>query len=190
MIKEDITSKRINLVPIEMTRELMMMLEKKKLIYRLCPNHDNLNAKKGEAAWKIIYENNIKNGSHMLITVTINRKNLDAFGYHEANEDFILLGDSNANPLYILIALCFKDKFEKKIKTNKLSEKDFVLLKAKYNNPELSFFVMLKNVPHGEFVLNTGGHQPSFYVTESTNMPIRIIDFMDYRIKVNNDFVK
>ena len=142
--------KIISLKPIEMTKEVMQNLEKRGLIYRLCPGHDELEPKEGETLGKSIYECHENYGPHKLITVTVNREKFEAFGTHPDIEDFLLIGDLNTKPLYLLIATCHKDELNKKILQKTLLEKDFILLKAKYNDPEVSFFSMLKNVPHGE----------------------------------------
>ena len=61
---------------------------------------------------------------------------------------------------------------------------DFVCLRVKYNDPEVSFFVMLRDVPHGEAVADAPGRPASFYVTEPTDMGIDRTDFGEYELVV------
>ncbi|HHV59323.1 MAG TPA: cellulase family glycosylhydrolase [Clostridiaceae bacterium] len=169
----------------EMTPEIMQDLEDRGLIYRLCPGHDELNPKQGETSVEQIYACDSKYGAHMLITVTVNRTEFSAFGTHPDNEDVFLIGDANCKPMYFLFGLCKKDEFVQKINNGSLTEKDLIVFVAKYNDPQVSFFTVLKDAPHGEAVAGAEGKPPSFYVTEPTSMPLDIIDFKNYKISVS-----
>lgn len=177
--------KPIRLKPVEMTKEIMLDLENRKLIYRLCPNHDELSPGVGETHAKAIYECADKYGPHKLITVTVNRSELAGFGTHDDIEDFLLIGDPSTKPMYLVIALCMKDELEDKIEKGTVSEKDFVALKVKYNDPEVSFFSMLRNVPHGEAAAEGEGRPASFYVTESRDLGLDVTDFKGFKLKVS-----
>jgi predicted Fe-Mo cluster-binding NifX family protein len=120
----------------------------------------------------------------MLIAVTVNRFKFGAFGTHDDNEEFILIGDPNSKPMYLAIALCTKVELDKKIHMHTLTAQDFLVLKAKYNDPQVSFFVMLKDVPHGEASVDSEGKPPYFYVTESRDQTIHFTDFGSYELKV------
>lgn len=169
-------SKKIVLEPVEMTQDLMEELETQGLIIRLCPHHDDLDAKKGETLGRILYEPKEGYGPHKLITVTVNREGFPGFGTHPDKEEFWLIGDSDTNPMYILIARMRLDEFKRKLKQDALSAVDFILMKAKYNDPWVSFFVMNELVPHGEGILDLDKGMPSFYVTESRDLPLDIVD--------------
>lgn len=174
----------IILQPVEMNKEIMQELEKRGLIYRIAPGLHNLNPDQGEALVKTIYECKEEYGPHKLISVTINRTEFTTFGTHPDTEDFLLIGDPNTKPLYLVIALCKKDELERKIGEKTVSAKDFVALKVKYNDPEISFFSMLKDVPHGEAVGDEEGKPASFYVTEAKNLTRDLIDFHGYKLKI------
>jgi hypothetical protein len=174
----------LNLKPVEMTEQVMVGLEKKGLIIRLCPGHDELNAPRGETLWKLLYEPKEGYGPHRLITVTVNREEFAGFGTHPDNEEFWLLGSEDTQPMYLAISFLAAEKLAAKIDAGILEENDFIALRIKYNDPEVSFFVMCAGVPHGEAIVNRGKRPPSFYVTESLNLPLDLTRFGDYQIKI------
>lgn len=176
--------KRLALKPVEMTPKLMQDLEDRHLIIRLCPNHHELPARAGETLGKSIYESSPSLGPHKLITVTVNRPTFAAFGTHPDNEEFLLIGDQGTRPLYLVISLHRKDELARRIAGHRLAPDDFVCLRVKYNDPEVSFFTMLADVPHGEAVAAAAGRAASFYVTESRDMGIDLTDFAGYEIYV------
>jgi hypothetical protein len=176
----------INLKPVEMTGQVMDKLEKKGLIMRLCPKHDELDAAPGETVWKLLYEPKEGYGPHRLITVTVNREAFAGFGAHPDNEEFLLLGDSDTQPMYLAISLLSEAELAAKIKAETLTEMDFITLRIKYNDPEVSFFVMRAGVPHGEAILDRGKKPPSFYVTESLNLPLDLTTFGSYELKIEH----
>jgi hypothetical protein len=167
-----------------MTVQVMEDLEKRGLIIRLCPNHDELEAKPGETLWKLLYEPKEGYGPHRLISVTVNREEFAGFGTHPDNEEFWLVGDSDTQPMYLAIALISKDELDAKIAAQTLSSEDFITLHVKYNDPEASFFVMRANVPHGEAIVNHGKRPPTFYVTESRDLPLPLTVMGDYNLNV------
>ena len=177
-------SKTIRLEPVEMTPAVMQRLEDKGLIIRLCPNHHELPAAEGETLDESVYEADSTFGGHKLIAVTVNRTTFAAFGTHPDNEEFLLIGDPDTKPMYLVVALCLKDELDRKIRGGELSPDDFVCLRVTYNDPEVSFFTMLKNVPHGEAVADVAGRPASFYVTEPTDMGIDNADFGEYELVV------
>jgi hypothetical protein len=176
----------INLNPMEMTEQIMVDLEKRGLITRLCPGHDELDAPYGETLWKLIYEPKDGYGPHRLISVTVNREEFAGFGTHPDNEEFWLIGDNNTQPMYLIISFLNQEALTEKISAGTLKENDFIALHIKYNDPSVSFFVMRAGVPHGEAIVDVdrGKKPPSFYVTESLDLPLDLTDFGDYQIKI------
>jgi hypothetical protein len=65
-----------------------------------------------------------------------------------------------------------------------MTAKDFVALRVKFNDPEVSYFVMLKDTPHGEVTVDEPGIPASFYVTEPRDIIIEKVNFGDYQLKV------
>jgi hypothetical protein len=176
--------KIINLKPVEMTAQIMGELEKKGLITRLCPKHDELDAAPGETLWKLLYEPKEGYGPHRLITVAVNREAFEGFGSHPDNEEFWLIGDSDTQPMYLAVSFLDEAELAAKIAAGTLTEKDFIALRIKHNDPEVSFFVMHAGVPHGEAIIDRGKKPPSFYVTESLNLPLDLTAFGDYELKI------
>jgi hypothetical protein len=176
----------INLKPVEMTAQIMDELENKGLIMRLCPKHDELDAAPGETLWKLLYEPKEGYGPHRLITVTVNREAFGSFGTHPDNEEFWLIGDSDTQPMYLAISFLGGAELAAKIAAGTLTENDFIALKIKYNDPEVSFFVMRTGVPHGEAIVDCGKKPPSFYVTESLNLPLDLTAFGSYELRIEH----
>jgi hypothetical protein len=176
----------IYLRPVEMTEQIMEDLEKKRLIMRLCPKHDELDALPGETVWKLLYEPKEGYGPHRLITVTVNREAFAGFGTHPDNEEFLLIGDSDTQPMYLAISFLNEAELAIKIAAGTLTETDFIVLRVKYNDPEVSFFVMRAGVPHGEAIVDYDKKPASFYVTESLNLPLDLTAFGNFELKIRN----
>lgn len=174
----------IELAPTRMTPAVMQDLEQRGLIIRLAPRRHELPAAPGETLWEPIYDSSEKLGPHRLITVSVNKTTLDEFGTHVDNEEFLLIGDTGMKPLYLVIALCSKDELADKVARAALSADDFICLRAEYNDPEVSFFTMLANVPHGEAVGRADGRPASFYVTEPRDLDTEITDFGAYTLRI------
>ena len=175
----------IPLDPVNMTEEVMDGLEKEGLIIRLAPDRHRLQAARGQTKGESLYECDPRYGPHKLITVTVNRTSFEAFGTHPDNEDFLLLGDPSSGPLYLVIALLTPPGIEQKVRNGTLGRSDFVALIVRFNDPRVSFFTMLKHVPHGE-ALAAGAQKPStFYVGESRDLPIEITDFGSFTLAIS-----
>ena len=172
------------LKPVEMTPEIMQFLEEKGLIIRLFPHHHDLDVNAGETRSESIYESDLQYGPHKLITVTVNRSDFEYFGSHEDNEEFLLIGDPESKPMYLVIALCDHETLEMKIDHDEISSDDFVALLVKYNDPLVSFFTMKKNIPHGEAVKSGNATPPSFYVTEPCDMSLIRTNFDSYQLSI------
>ncbi len=167
----------------EMTKELMTAMEEEGLIVRLAPHHHDIETPYGETWFEDLYEGAEGYGPHRLIALTVNRENFPGFGTHPDQEEFWLIGDNNAKPMYILVARMHLTAFQKKVQEQTLTADDFYLLKAKYNDPEVSFFVMKKEIPHGEGIFDKEGICPSFYVTESRHLSLDLCDMGDYEVE-------
>lgn len=174
---------KLNIAAREMTPELMDKMEKEGLIIRLCPNHHDMDTPHGETYAKMLYEGVEGFGPHKIIAITVNKKNFPGFGTHPDQEEFWMIGNNEAKPLYILVARMQRAEFEEKVKQETLMPEDFYLLKVKFNDPEVSFFVMRVGIPHGEGIFDEEGMNPSFYVTESRNLPVDLCDMGCYEIK-------
>ena len=172
--------------PVDMTSEVMQDLEGRGLIKMLRPGGHKLEANAGETLGESIYESADKFGPHKLIAVTVNRKEFAGFATHPDNEEFLLIGDAKTKPMFLAVAYDMREKFEEKVKTGRLRPEDLVLLRCKYNDPEVSFFVMLKDVPHGEAITEANLPPASFYVTESRDLPLDLVEMRKYRLQVGD----
>lgn len=185
--KQNARVRYIRLKPVEMTPKIMQRLEDKGLIHRLCPRHDETEVPNGETAVKTIYSSADKYGPHKLIAVTVNRSEFALFHTHPDNEELLAIGDPEAKPLYFVIALCSKEELEEKASNKTLTREDFMMLKVKYNDPAVSFFTIIKNVPHGEASTSRTGRPPSFYVAESRDLDIIKPNLKYYKLKIEED---
>jgi hypothetical protein len=169
---------------IEMTGAVMQKLEDLGLIERLLPSKESFRRYREETGSGVIYQSASETGSHKLVFCCIDRPEFSAFGHHEDNEEFILLGGGDGEKdLYFMTATCDSDTLNKKIAAHKLSSEDFICFKIKYNDPLLSFFVMKKNIPHGECTCGQG-KAATFYVTEGSGITVTKTDFKDYSLNI------
>jgi len=168
--------RQIVLEPVDPTPALMDKLQQSGLIIRLCPGAHELPAKPGETLGASIYESDPGFGPHKLITVTVNRPGLPGFGTHPDNEEFLMIGSPAARPLFLVIAWDRREELDRKALSGALSAADFVALRVRWNDPETSFFVMLKDTVHGECAAAGVAAAPSFYVTESRDLPLDRFD--------------
>lgn len=179
--------KSILLSPRDMNRDAMVSLEKLGLIHRLSPGNDTAGPASGDNLGRSIYESDPRFGGHKLIVATIDSPALRYFGCHLDCEDVWLIGMNSYRPLYFVFAIPLRDEFARRAGEGKLTAADFICLRARYNDPEASFFVVNKLVMHGEFVPSGTGPSPSFYVTEPTDMRIEAGSFGMHSIEVEDD---
>ena len=151
----------------------MAHLEELGLIIRLRPGGHDLAAQPGETLGESIYETADRYGPHKLIAVTVNRAEFAAFGTHPDNEEFLLIGNPDSQPMCLAVALCLRPEFEEKVKTGgltaltALTATDFVMIECRYNDPEVSFFVMRADVPHGEAIVPVAGKPAPAFTSPS-----------------------
>jgi len=174
----------ITLHPVEMSPSVMKDLESRGLIIRLCPRNHELPAKPGETLWEPIYDSAESLGPHRLITVSVNSTAFTEFGTHADNEEFLLIGDSTMKPLYLVIALRTQEEIERGARAAALAADDFICLRARFNDAEVSFFTMRANVPHGEVVGHADGRPATFYVTEPRDLETDLTDFGECELRI------
>lgn len=169
-----------------MTTDVMADLERRNLIFRLGARRHELPAQWGQTLDQSVYNSDDRYGPHKLLTVTVNRVGFAEFATHPDNEDFLMLGDPDTKPLYLAIALMRRAELEARIAAGTVTPADFVCLEIAWNDPDVSFFTMRADVPHGEAITATEGHPPSFYVTEGRDLPNDEIAFGGFELVVAN----
>ena len=161
----------IKLKPVKPSIKVFNYLEKKGLISVLKPTDKAIKTRTKTGTVDVLYTSNKRFGSHRLMCIGKRTKKVQLC-YHFDNEDFIFINPSNVDyqKLYLVFALDKIDVFGKKLSENLLSEKDFVAVEIVYNNPNLSFFTVLKKTVHCEIVEDENKQHPVFFVTESSNL--------------------
>lgn len=176
----------IKIEPVDATEEIMALLEAKGVIRRLLPGRDRLEVDAGNSEWREIYAAQDCYGPHKLIAVTINREQPHALSYHSDAEDFLLIDSQSATSLILTVALLPHVLLEQKIRDNTLTQADFMAIRCKVNDPDLSFFTMNPYFAHVETCSVESSCPPSFYVAESRHLDENAIDFKDYSIHIQN----
>ncbi len=139
------------LPPIEMTPAVMQDLEDRGLILRLAPGRFAPQVNHDEPAPTLVYCSSEEFGPHKLIACSLNTTEaVKNFVYHPDREEFLLIGDPASKPSYLVVSLLKKEAFEAKARAGQLTQADFVALRMKFNDPQVSFFTMNAFVPHGE----------------------------------------
>ena len=134
----------------------------------------------GNTKTETIYECN-EYGDHKLMAVGVNVSWPKLFHVHPNKEDVFLFTSKETKPLYFVFAYDSLNIFEEKLRKKILNENDFIVVEMLYNNPKFSYFTVNENILHGEYTVRGNKKNPVFFVTESSNLPIRIIDLKEYK---------
>ena len=169
---------------VKMTKAIMEDLENKGLIIRLAPDSHRPTLAENESHGTTLYSSNPDFGGHKLISVIIGNDRMGNFGTHPDNEEFLLIGSNDDKPLYLLVSYLSSEELTGKIADNSITADDFICLRCVFNDPDVSFFSMLKGVPHGEASVKGAGTPPKFYVTEPTDLYIDAVDLSSCNIKI------
>lgn len=161
----------IYLKPLKANLKLFKRLEKKKLVRLITPTKKTIETKTKTGAVSKFYASKEKFGTHTLMCVG-KRATEIRLSSHDDNEDFILINPLNLKfkNLYLILALDKEKKFLKKFYGGKLESKDLLAVELKFNDPCLSFFIMLKNTIHCEVTGKAQGQHPVFFVTEASKL--------------------
>ncbi len=131
-----------------------------------------------------IYSSSPRFGAHKLICIRLHGLNRIQLTAHGDNEEFIIIdGDrKKMKPLYLVMGLHKQSELEKKAGNGMLTERDFMLLRMKYNDCRTSIFVMLKGTPHCEVSSPGPGRTPIFFVTEPSRLKVQRVNLHGYRL--------
>ncbi len=175
----------INLKPINITPSILSFLEKKNLVKTFNPSKRIICSKRKKGLVETVYSTDKRFGTHKLICVKLRNSSRMRLNSHPDNEEFIIINNTKYKfkPLYLAIGLCKHTEFEEKIKNKKLTEKDILILRLKYNDIKTCIFTMLKNTPHCELTEEgRTGMQPIFFVTEPTDLKMTKIKTNGYKL--------
>ena len=162
---------QITLKPIKSSIKIFSYLEKKGLISVLKPTDKAIRTRTRTGTVDILYTSNKNFGSHRLMCIGKRTKKVQLC-YHLDNEDFLFINSAKIDyqKLYLIFALDKIEVFNKKLSKNLLSNKDFIAIEIVYNDPNLSFFTLLKKTVHCEVVKDEDKQHPVFFVAESSNL--------------------
>lgn len=176
----------IVLRPVAATVEIMEALENRGVIRRICPGKDLLNVERGQSRWVEIYAAQPHHGPHKLIAVTINSTEPRNFAYHSDPEDFMLIDRAADAELILTVALIRHEELAEKIAGGTLSAEDFMAVRCRANDPELSFFTMNPFFAHVETCTFESDNPPGFYVGESRDLDENPVDFGRYTVVIRD----
>lgn len=175
---------QIVLKPSIPTEELFAAMEAEGLIIML---NGDFNVRRGYKSEGVkntnkvhtIYQTKGFFGGHKLIHVELYEDRMTKLTSHPEPEDFILAGNSQAEPFVIIISRLQHEMLIAKLEEETLIESDFYCFYAPVNQPNLMCFTMMPEYPHAELLiapLKDGELAPTFFVTESRDLPENIID--------------
>ena len=178
--------KKLLFKTVDISPELLADLEERGLIKRFLPCADMLNLEPEIDRVDTVYSSDPVYGSHKLICVGKSITNLKLTS-HPDNEEFIIMNPLKIEfkPLYLVIGLVKHAELQKKAEADMLSEDDIIVIRLKYNDPETSLFIMLKDTPHWECTAPGAGKAPVFFVTEPTDLGMEYINLGDYVLKIS-----
>lgn len=169
--------------PVDACEEVLDLLEKRGLILRMTPDIAEKHPELHLDRQATIYASAPERGAHMMIYVTAAGINFPCFGYHEDNEEFLLIETDGKKPLFLLFSLIENNTLLEKIENGTVSEDDFICMRCVYNDPYLSFFTVLKGAAHAEGTVSMEGMDPPhFFVTEPSDIGFTRINLPEREI--------
>ena len=176
---------QITIKPIKSSIKVLSFLERKGLISILRPTDKALKTRTKTGTVDVLYTSNKNFGSHRLMCIGKRTKKVQLC-YHLDNEDFMFIKPSNIDyqTLYLVFAIDKVDTFNRKLSKNLLSNKDFIAVEIVYNDPNLSFFTLLKKTVHCEVVKDEDKQHPVFFVAESSKLKNNKFKHKDLKIFV------
>jgi len=178
----------ITLKPKDVTPSLLFILEKKGLIRTLWPTKKVLACRSEKGTVDTLYSSSPQYGSHKLICVRLHRLKTIKLTVHPDNEEFIIfnLTPKKFKPLCLVVGMHKFKTLEQKARKGILSENDFMVLRLRYNDPQTSFFIMLKETPHCEVSLPGKEESPIFFVTEPSRLKLHPLKLNGYRLRLSS----
>lgn len=178
---------RLQLEPVEMTPDVMQDMEDAGLIIRLAPGRLAPRVNHDEPAPVNVYITKPEYGPHKVIACALNTTEaVKNFNYHPDHEEFLLIGNPDCRPAYLVVSRLLTPEFEAKTHAGTLTSADLIALRMKFNDPLVSFFTMRPFVPHGEVTVPGSKPPATFFVTESSGLPVIKPDLAGYTWEVVN----
>jgi hypothetical protein len=159
-------------VPVQKaTEKLFKKLERHGLVRRLLPTRKALSTRTATGTVDKVYKSSPRSGVHGLYCVG-KRATSIRLRYHKDNEEFLLVKPpaKRYKTMYLIVAWDRYTALQKKVRSGKVSAKDFVAIECVYNDPLTSFFSMNKYTVHDEVTCGGAGQHPIFFVTESAGL--------------------
>lgn len=174
----------LTFTPVDACEEVLDLLERRGCILRMTPDIRERHPELELDRQATIYRSAPERGAHMMIYVTAAGVNFPCFGYHEDNEEFLLIEKDGKAPLFLLFSLIPAAELCAKIEKGTVSESDFLCMRCVYNDPYLSFFTVLKGCAHAEGTIEDATREaPCFFVTEPSDIGFTRIDLPERTIR-------
>lgn len=124
--------------------------------------------------------------AYELNSVVISHREPKLFYHPKPQDELVLLikNSENFKDLFFIFGLHKSAEIEKRIKDGILSSKDFVALKAIYNHPRYSFFIICSESFHCEVTGENGTEFPAFHVLEPKSLNFIGINESKVRFKI------
>lgn len=174
--------KIIELKPVPVSPRILQLLDRKGLIRTFRPPAKVFGLKPGTGVVDVVYATHSRYGSHKLICVGKNETEI-RLTTHPDNEEFFIINNTKKKfkPLYLIISLHRERELSRRAQDGRISSKDILALELKYNDCSLSLFTMLKGTPHCEVTIPGAQEAPVFFVTEPTNLTMKVVDLAGWK---------
>jgi hypothetical protein len=180
--------KEIILKPKKASVNLFLELEKFKLIKLIRPARKTIETKTKTGAASRLYTSCTNSGTYTLMSVGKRTQDIK-LSCHDDNEDFLLINPLGLKfkKLYLIVSYLKKTDFLKKLAAGKISSKNFAAIELEFDNPQLSFFIMLKNTVHCEITDASKGQHPVFFVAEPSQIKDDKIKTKGFNIRLSTE---
>ena len=177
--------KIIDLTPVVVTPGIIRRLERLGLMRAFRATPRSLCVKEGSCVVDKVYATAPRFGTHKLICVGKNEPQI-GLTTHPDNEDLIVInpGGYKFKPLYLIVGLDSAKNLARKAKLGRLSGRDILALRLRYDNPKTCAFTMLRNTPHCEVTLPGPGKAPVFFVTEPNGLKMASVLLPGCRLRI------
>ena len=167
-----------------MTVEVMRHLERRGLIYRISPDKAIHDGEPGGVALHRVYVSSEESGPHSLLLVSFDKTRIDQLETHTDCEDWLLIGPETDRKAYLVLSALSSRDLARRVSQRSIAAEDFVVLEAVFNDCSVSFFTIMKGVPHTVVVEDGAGERPGIFVGLSSALPTEFTDVSPFSLEI------